>query len=232
MKKGKCFGVSVGPGDPRLMTIKSRDIIDRADIIFLPSAPKENCRVYQIIKSGMPEISEDKYACVETAGMADPETQSKRYDILAENVAKYLDEGKDVAFPALGEVNLYSTYAYVFKRLKKLGYECENISGISSVQETCNRLLISLAEGKEQVHIFPDTDNIKEKLLMPGTKVFMKPKGDLDDTINTIIDFSKEHEGVSAYGISNCGTPNEIKADSVDDLRLLNGYMTVIIVKS
>lgn len=231
MSKGKCYGVSVGPGAPDLLTIRVVNTIRKADIIFLPSAPKETCKVYQIIKGALPDLDEDKYVCVETDKMADPKSQGERYDLLAKKVSEYLDKGLNVAFPALGEVCLYSTYMYVYVRLSNLGYECENISGVSSVQETANRMMISLAQGDEEVHVFPDTNNLKEKLHMPGTKVFMKPKGDLNSVISEIKEYVNSHPKTEAYGISRCGAENEVLAKSFKELDMLNGYMTVIIVK-
>lgn len=231
MNKGKCYGVSVGPGDPKLITYKAGDILKSADVIFLPSAPKEKCRVYQIIKASEIDIPEDKFICVNTKEMADPSVQGERYDILTEKVSELLDKGYNVAFPALGEVCLYSTYMYVEMRLIHKGYVCENISGISSVQETANRLLISLAQGDEEVHIFPDTKNLATDLLAKGTKVFMKPKSNLDETIAKIKEYASNNTETEVYGISNCGCDNEIVAHNIDELNKLSGYMTVIIVK-
>lgn len=232
MKKGICYGVSVGPGDPELITIKAHRILNSADIIFLPSAPKENCKVYHIIKGAFQDIDEERIVCVDTKGMADPKVQSERYDILANEVSKLLDEGKNVAFPALGEVCLYSTYFYVHERLVNRGYECRLISGISSVQETANRLMFSLAQNDEQVHIFPDTNDFEEKVSMPGTKVFMKPKSDLEETVAKIKKYVENNSEAKAFGVSNLGTEKEIIASNVNELENLKGYMSVLIVKS
>ena len=35
---GKLYGVGVGPGDPRLMTLKAKDVIEAADVIAVPVA--------------------------------------------------------------------------------------------------------------------------------------------------------------------------------------------------
>lgn len=230
MEKGICYGVSVGPGDPELLTIKAVNILKNSDVIFLPSYPKEDCRVYKIIKAALPEISEEKYVCVNTKPMADPKIQGDRYDILANEVSKYLDDGKTVSFPALGEVCLYSTYFYVHERLVNKGYNCQLISGISSVQASFDRLLISMAQGDEQVHIFPDSKDIKNRIAMDGTKIFMKPKGDLSETIRLIRECAMTDSALKAYGISNYGTENEVVAHNISELDKLNGYMTVIIV--
>ena len=231
MKRGICYGVSVGPGDPELITRKALEVINSSDVIFLPTYPKENCKVYQIIKGALPEISESKYICIDTKGMADPSLQADRYDTLACEVKKYLDDGKSVAFPALGEVSLYSTFFYVHERLISDGYMCETLSGVSSVQEIANRVGISLAQGDEEIHIFPNTEKLDERLCMPGTKVFMKPKGNFSETIGIIKEYVNEHTYANAYGVSNCGTDKETIATCADELDRLSGYMTVLIVK-
>lgn len=231
MNKGICYGVSVGPGDPELMTLKAVRVLTEADVIFLPSAPKEKCKVYKIIKSSGLDIDELRYVCIDTEPMADPKTQGDRYDTLANEVSKLLDEGKNVAFPALGEVSLYSTYFYVHERLAGRGYELQLVSGISSIQESCDRLMISLAQGDEEVHIFPDTQNIEEKLNNPFTKVFMKPKSDLSETVMKIKDFALKNPDTKVYGMSNIGCENEIIAKDLSELDNLSGYMSVIIVK-
>lgn len=231
MNKGICFGVSVGPGDPELLTLKAVKVLMEADVIFLPSAPKENCKVYRIIKEALPDIDEDKYVCVVTGKMANPKMQGERYDTLACQVQKYLDDGKNVAFPALGEVCIYSTYFYVHERLVSNGYECRLLSGVSSIQEIADRLKISLAQDDTQIHIFPDTRDLEERLKVPGTKVFMKPKSDLQNTVQVIKEYVLRNQNTECYGMSNCGTDTEIIASGVDELHKLSGYMTVIIVK-
>ena len=34
--KGKLYGVGIGPGDPKLLTLKAKDALEKADIIFAP----------------------------------------------------------------------------------------------------------------------------------------------------------------------------------------------------
>lgn len=236
MNRGICFGVSLGPGDPWLITFMAAKTIEEADVIFLPSAPKESCKVYKIIQNAIGEglindIPSDKFVCIDTKPMADPKTQGERYDILAKNVANLLDEGKNIAFPALGEASLYSTYFYVHERLIEKGYSVKVLSGISSVQEICDRLSIALAKGDEQVHIFPDTNELDKRLKYHGTKIFMKPKSDLSQTVKHIQEYIDRNPDTKAYGISNCGLENEIIAYNKDELDKLSGYMSVLIVK-
>ena len=231
MRTGKCYGVSVGPGTKDLITVEALDIIKGSDVIFLPTYPREECRAYRIIKQNVKDIDDKELVC--EAFLMDPDNKvsSRRHDEICQRVREYLDKGRTVAFLALGEAGLYSTYIYIHERLKKEGYESVIVPGISSVQEICRRLNIPIAKGNEEVHIFPDTKDLKSRLDMPGTKVFMKIKDDIKDVADEIEAAALKKPGMRAYGISECGGDCEIVADDISELKDLKGYFTVIIVK-
>ena len=48
MSEGKLYGVSVGPGDPELMTFRAARAIREAEVIAIPSGSKEGCVAYGI----------------------------------------------------------------------------------------------------------------------------------------------------------------------------------------
>ena len=226
-----CYGVSVGPGDKNQITLEAISIIKECDVIFLPSFPKEDCVAYKIVKNMIPEIDE-KELCLETFTMSkDVSVMEKRHEEIFENARKNLDAGKNVAFLTLGEVTLYSTYLYIHEKLIKAGYESVLVNGISSVQAICAKLSIPLALGKEEVHIFPNAENLDKKLSYDGTKIFMKTRKNLSEVILKIQEYCNNNERSYAAGISNCGMPGEIVAENSNELEKLDGYFTVIIVK-
>ena len=232
MKKGVCYGVSVGPGGEGLITLDAVKIIKDADLIFLPSSPRNECRAYVIARKSLPDIDE-KEIISETFTMSrDSSVMTKRHDEIAANVMKQLDMGLNIAFLTLGEVGLYSTYMYIHDRLTAAGYRSVLVPGISSPQAALACLNMPLAIGDEEVHIFPDTDKISQRLNMSGTKIFMKPKGKLEDAVAAIRDYCRQNPEAVACGISNCGMTGEIIAWSADELCKLNGYFTLLVVKS
>ncbi len=50
MKKGKLFGVGIGPGDKELITLKAVNTIKNAEVIALPNSLSGKNRAYEIIK--------------------------------------------------------------------------------------------------------------------------------------------------------------------------------------
>ena len=231
MDKGICLGVSVGPGDPSQITEEALSAIRASDVVFLPSAPKEECRAYIILKQAWPKIADCDVRCLEDEGKAGVNFDARHAHMIA-LTEELLDSGKNVAFPALGDVSLYSTYNYLHEQLTKDGYVSGMISGISSVQAVCARLGVMLASGREQVHVFPDAEDLEDRLDTPGTLVFMKPKKDRQAMMETIRRYVSGHPGREACGVSNCGTPDEVCAFSADELeKLAASYYTVVIVR-
>jgi len=231
LEKGICYGVSVGPGESELITYQAVKVIEKADVIFLPSFPKEECKAYIIAKGFMPEIDK-KEIFAETFTMSkDVKVMEERHAEIFNSVKNYLDQGMNVAFLTLGEVSLYSTYLYIHERLWSECYCSKLISGISSIQAICSKLSVPLALGDEEVHIFPNAKELHNKLMLPGTKIFMKSRVNLLETIDDIKSFCINNRGITAMGVSNCGMEGEVIAKSVEELHNLHGYFTVIIVK-
>lgn len=48
---GVLYGIGVGPGDPKLMTLKAINTIKACDIIAIPAVSKEECYAYSIVQS-------------------------------------------------------------------------------------------------------------------------------------------------------------------------------------
>ncbi len=232
MNKGICYGVSVGPQKAGLITLEAIEIIKEADVIFLPSFPKEECKAYLTVKDVLPDIDTHQILCQTISASRDASVMEARHSQQFDQLTKHLDEGKSVAFLALGEVGLYSTYSYIHKRLAEAGYNSRLISGITSFQAIASFLGLDLASGKDQVHVFPDMEQLNWRLSEPGTKIFMKPRGDLTKAIDIITSHVSLHEGAIACGVSNFGGDNQVVAYSVSDLQQLEGYFTVIFVKS
>ena len=229
--KGRCVGVSVGPGAKGQITLEALEVIKDADIIFLPTSPKEECTAYKIIKEMMPEIDDKEILCETFTMTKESKVLKERHQEIFEKTTALLDEGKAVAFLALGEVALYSTYIYIHEMLIAAGYESDFIPGISSVAAIAAKLGVALASGNQNLHIFANTDDLPISLGLSGTKVFMKNRKNLEELITSIKDYVSSHPNTYAGGVSNCGMPGEIIAKSVDELDKLSGYFTVIIVK-
>ena len=121
--KGKLYGIGVGPGDPELLTLKAKRLIEECDIVAVPVKKEGEDSVALNIAKGAVKIPEEKIQEIVFTMAKDKTKREACRQAAAEEIMKLLDEGKSIAMLALGDIGIYSTYAYVHKRLLKEGYD-------------------------------------------------------------------------------------------------------------
>jgi len=110
------YGVSLGPGDVELLTLKALRIIEKADEVIAPGKLAADV----VEKVRRPRIVEFPMG---------------RSEVVIENLSKELAERcvrEDIAFVALGDVMFYSTFMHVARRVKELGGKVECVPGVPS----------------------------------------------------------------------------------------------------
>lgn len=232
--KGKLYGVGIGPGDPKLLTLKAKEALEEADIIFVPKGSDEGISVARGI---IEQVIEAKKTYIElTFPMTkDKDILKKYWRKAAQRIAGEIKKGKQAAFVTLGDPFIYSTYIYLLKILKQdfPDIKVETIPGISAFNAAASRAGFSLLEGKEKMAVLPVTetlDGIEEALEDFDTVVLMKVGAKLQKVISLL-----KQKGLTqnAVLISRVGHQNEKivrKIASIKDKEL--GYLSVILVKT
>ena len=101
----------------------------------------------------------------------DAEILARSHKEAADSIAEVLDSGNDVAMLNLGDITVYSTFAYVMNILLERDYDVELIPGVTSFCASASELKISLTTMNDPLHIIPATGvDLKEALALPGTK--------------------------------------------------------------
>ena len=227
--KGILYGVSIGPGDPELITLKAVNIIRNCDIIAVPAANEDTSTALHIVRKVLPEIDSKKIIQL-FMPMTRDKKQMEEYHQKAANIIKgYLDQANNVAMLTLGDATIYSTYLYVHRLIKEGGYETQIIPGVPSFCASAARLGIGLVEGAEPLHILPASyEGIEQGLALGGTKVLMKI-GKSIDRIKRILKHNGQDE--NAMLIQKCGMEGEQTLCSLDQADENTSYFSVIIVK-
>lgn len=223
---GKLYGLGIGPGDPELLTLKAVRLIKESDVVFVPGTDPKDTVAYQITVQAVPEL-EDK----EIVGIAMPMTKNlelleETHEKGANEVAEYLKDGKQCVFLTLGDPTVYSTYMYIHKKIQKLGYETEIVSGIPSFCAVAAKMGISLSEKAEELHVIPAVYQIEEGMELKGTKVFMK----VGKRSGRLRELLKEKKA-DAVMIENCGMPGEKIFSKAEDFPDMAGYYSLVIAK-
>ncbi len=224
--EGMIYGIGVGIGDPEDITFKAVRCIEESDILILPAKDPERCRAYQIAKKAFPQITDIDTMSLEFEMVKDESVRVRNHQIIYETVKKLVEENKTVSFLTIGDPALYSTYSYIAELAKKDGIKTVAVSGVSSITACANRLGLTLCDGKEQLHVFPDTEDIENALNLSGTKVLMKCGRSVPDIKEKL-----KGKKVSVYAVCNCGMPDEKCYRSLDEIPDDGSYMLTVIIK-
>ena len=185
VKTGTFYGVSVGPGDPELLTLKAVYCIRRCPVLAVPQTAGGGMLALAIARSAV-ELEGKTILPLRFAMSRDPAVLQASHATAAGAVKAYLDAGQDVAMLNLGDVSIYSTYSYLEELLQAEGYATVRIAGVPSFCAAAARLDQSLTGGMEQPLMIAPGRHAEQILGTPGTKILMKTGRQLPQTIELL----------------------------------------------
>ena len=229
VKKGILHGVSVGPGDPELMTLKAVRCIEQCPVLAAPQTAAGRMLALDIAK-GAVDVSGKIILPLHFAMSRDSEVLKASHAAAADAVRAHLDAGRDVALLNLGDVSIYATYGYLEEILTAQGYAAVRIAGVPSFCAAAARLGQSLTGGMEQPLTIAPGRHVDQVLAAPGAKVLMKTGRRLPKTLDAL-----RERGLLANSamVCNCGLPDEAVFPALTDYDPAQdaGYFATILVK-
>lgn len=131
--KGTLYCVSVGPGDPELMTLKAVRIIRQCQVIALSAdrraaglmegkdtcGERMKCVAYAIARGAVPQLDEKEILPLSMPMTKDRRNLEESHKEAAGAIERILSEGKDVAYLTLGDASVYASCMYPATILKK-----------------------------------------------------------------------------------------------------------------
>ncbi len=233
---GRLIGVSLGPGDPGLITRRAWALLERRDTLW----------TYPVRSIRTPSYAFD---IVARAGLAPPaahhpllfpmthdeEKLVRHWQRAATAVLPVLQAGHDVLFLVEGDASTYATFGHLQRTVSALDARVpvEIVPGVTSFHAACARLNVPFAEQDDTVAIVPAAYGVSmiERLLDDfDALVLMKVKPLLDELIDLI-----ERRGLLMHSvfIEKAGAPEE---RVVRDVRLLReqpvNYLSLLLVKN
>ncbi|RZN63421.1 cobalt-factor II C(20)-methyltransferase [Methanonatronarchaeum sp. AMET6-2] len=166
------IGISLGPGDPELITIKAQKTLKQADKVYVPGE-----RARDLVKP---------YCQPETLKFpmtSDQEVLQKYWNKHVEKIAPIARE-KKVAFAVLGDVNFFSTFGHI-KRIfeeKHPDIQIKTIPGVSAITAMASKMDVFIDKS------FQVTDGSQQQ-----SKIIMKAT-ELNQQINAL-----EKEGYNEF---------------------------------
>ena len=179
---GTFYGIGVGPGDPELLTLKGKRILEECDIIATPKTKGEKDSTALNIVA--PYIRGKELLELILPMTKDRQKLLDAWEKGTREIKDLLDQGKNVAFITLGDPSLFSTFMYVFRPLKEAGYPWGIVPGVNAPSATAAVLGCGLSDWKESLAITAATNDLemlRETISNHDNTVLMKGAGKLSD---------------------------------------------------
>ena len=230
---GKLYIMGVGPGDPKLLTIKAYEILQKADVVAIPYSKHDKDSVaFNIVKEYVPPHCQILSLLLPMTHNQD--LLKKAWQEAAAQVAASLKNGLDAVFITIGDPAIYSTGMYIYQELKNLipELECETVPGITSFTASAASLNLPLALGTEPLLVVPHVvskERLKSILAEYPNVVLLKVTANFQEIVTCL-----EETGLlnKAVFVSRCGQAGEFisfNLKSLDPQSL--DYLSLVIIR-
>lgn len=224
---GTFYGVSVGPGNPELLTLQAVRLLRQCPVLAAPQNASG-----QMLALGS-ELDGKTILPLQFAMSRDAAVLRASHETAASAVRPFLDAGQDVAMLNLGDVSIYATFGYLQEILQAQGYATAMAAGVPSFCAAAARLNQSLTGGMDAPLTIAPGSRADEVLDAPGTKVLMKTGRQLPALLDTL----DAHGALSRSAlVCSCGLPDETIFPDLSTARPPQdgskaGYFATVLVK-
>lgn len=181
-RTGRLYGVGLGPGDPKLLTLRAVEVIREVEVVAFHSAQHGRSIARTIAAAHLREDHiEEALVYPLTTGTTDHPGGYRGaldtfYEEAAARLAAHLDAGRSVAVLSEGDPLVYSSYQHMHQRLADR-YETEVVPGVSSISAAAAALGLPLTEADEVLTVLPGTlpqEELAARLASTDSAVVLK----------------------------------------------------------
>ncbi|MCG8428861.1 MAG: precorrin-2 C(20)-methyltransferase [Chromatiales bacterium] len=232
---GKLYGVSLGPGDPELMTRKAWKLLNGSTHWAYPIKRKgSDSYALDILHRAGLKLPERLTPLVFPM-THDHEKLAAYWLRAAQTVLEFIHRGEDVLFLVEGDASTYSTFGHLARTLTSLDdrIPVEIVAGVSSFNAAAADLQLPLADTDDTLAIIPAGYGVKmlDRLLVDfDTLVLLKVKPVLESVLDLL-----EQKGLLASSafIEKAGTPDERVVHNLTELRGTQvNYLSLLLVRN
>ncbi len=204
-----CF-VSLGPGEPELITLKGLKKLQQADIIYCPATLNKSGQSLSRAANIVKELNiEDSAIQLFTLPMSKDRTEAwKAYDRLYEKAVSARLEGKKTVIVAEGDAGFYSSIQYIYDKFKANDIEVERTAGIPAFIAAGALAGLHIVKQEEQIIVIPGmltAEELSEKIKAGYVIVIMK----LSQCVDAVHECICKHPQARFHYFENVGTDKE-----------------------
>ena len=226
--------VSLGPGEPELITVKGLKTLQQADQIFCPAtltpSGKQVSRAANILKAL--EIEEHKIRPFVLPMSKDMQKAIEAYDQLLVDAANSLHEGKKVVIVAEGDAGFYTSIQYIYHQLEKEHIEVKRVPGIPAFIAAGATGGLHIVKQEERLMVIPGTataDELDQFIRQGYNLVIMK----LSACIEAVHGCIHRHPETHFHYFENVGTEKEKYISDPEIIAQTNfPYFSLLIIQA
>ena len=235
---GRLIGVSLGPGDPGLITRAAWAQLQRTDAVWTYPARSTKTPSYAfdiVQRAGLTPPAQHQTLLFPMTH--DGDKLARAWLRAAQTVLPWLLAGQDVLFLVEGDASTYATFGHLARTVQALEPRTTTqvIAGVNAFTAACAARNLPLAEQDDTIAIVPAAYGVSavDRLLTDfDTLVLMKVKPLMDDLIDWL---TRRDLLPHTQFIERVGAPDERSINGVD-LPALRGtkvsYLSLMIVKN
>ena len=235
---GRLIGVSLGPGDPGLITRAAWAQLQRRDAIWTypTRSTKTPSYAFDIVQRAEAPLPAQHQALLFPM-THDADKLTRAWLRAAQTVLPWLQSGQDVLFLVEGDASTYATFGHLARTVRALDARIDSpvIAGVNAFAAACAARNMPLSEQDDTIAIVPAAYGVSAvDRLLPDfdTLVLMKVKPLMDE----LIDWLERRDLLPhTQFIERVGAPDERCVDG-PDLPALRGlkvsYLSLMIVKN
>lgn len=187
---GVLYGISVGPGDPELITVKGLKALQAVPMVAFPKGLGDRPGVAQTIAEKWLSPHQ-RLLPLQFPYVQDETELTTAWSVAAEAVWEYLQKGQDVGFMCEGDISFYSTFTYLAQTLQRLHPEAhiEAIPGVCSPMASATALGLPLTVRSQRLTILPALYSVGElaPLLQSSDVIVLMKMSSVYDQIWTLL---------------------------------------------
>ncbi len=232
MSTGQIYGVSLGPGDPDLITLKGLNVLQEVDKIYYPGSLFKNHRKSSYSLSIL-EHYDLKKSQLEGFYLRMDLSREQAKEVYEETFQKILVDyrkGLSIAIVCEGDLSTFSSFSYLLEKIQTHRLNIELVPGISSYLHLSAESQIPLCLQNEKVAIVPriqTKEELTEVINHFDTVVLMKIIS-VVETISEVIDPEKH----SVTYAEHLGTEKQFITENWHDAyKRKTPYFSLIIIK-
>ncbi|MCD8183588.1 MAG: precorrin-2 C(20)-methyltransferase [Bacteroides sp.] len=225
--------VSLGPGEPELITLKGLKALQTADCIFCPETQTKagqcSSRAADILlRLDIPSDSILRFALPMSKLR---EKAWEAYNQVYAEAASRCKDGQRVCIVAEGDAGFCSSIHYIYEKLRADGIPVEHIAGIPAFIAAGARGGLHVASQEERLIVIPGTTTAEEieKLINEKSAIVIMKLSQCTDEVHRCI---RLHPEYSYHYFENVGTPDEQYISDPQQIETIRfPYFSLLIIR-